>query len=133
MGKTEKKPAVQMISALLTGAGAALVLCVLILLLCSGGILWGWFQLSTGKQLGLIACALAAFAGGLIAVRRAKRWALPVGFGTGALFGLLLLLLAAFLVEDAAFDARSLPVLLICLCAGGVAGLMGKKRKKRRF
>lgn len=133
MVKTEKKPAAQMVTALLTGAGTALVLCTVILLLCAGGILLGWFPLRAGRQLGLFVCILSAFFGGLTAIRRARIRVVPVGLVTGALFGLLMFFMAALLVDDAALGGGAIPVLLACLTAGGAAGLTGKKRKKRRL
>lgn len=133
MVKKEKKRAAQIVPTMLVGGAIALVISMLILLMCSAGVLCGWFRLRFGRQLGMISCALGGFAGSLYAVRKCNRYPLPVGIGTGALCFLLLLLPATFLLNGPVFGTGILPALLTCICSGALAGFAGRKRKKRRL
>lgn len=133
MGKTEKKPAVQETAmAILTGAAVAVAVTMLFLFACAAAISAGWLELARSWQLTIAACAVGGFIGGLLAVRRVGHRALPTGLGTGLLSFLVLMAVGLLLSENAAPGLRQLPLLFACLCAGGLAGLTGKKRKKRR-
>ena len=133
MGKKDKNSTAKTGLTLLIGALISLTVCILLLLFFSVGILQEWFELSHGRQLALIACAISGFVGAMYAVRKIKRSALPVGLGTGALFGLLLLIPSSVCIGEAQFGGPFLSALFLCLCAGGLAGFTGRKRKKRRL
>ena len=132
MGKTEKKPAQRLVTAVAAGVAAALAVTFLAMLICAAAISAGLLGMEKSWQMTIAACALGGLIGGLIAVRRFGHRALPTGLGTGLLFFLILMAAGLLMFENAAPGLHQLPLLCVCLCAGALAGLLGKKRKKRR-
>lgn len=118
-------------SAILTGSALAAVVSALLLFLCAAVIWSGLLDMGLSLQVSIAACAVGGFVGGCVGVRRAGCRALPVGVGVGILF-FLILAAVGLLALDATPGMGLLPILLVCLCSGGLAGLTGKRRKKRR-
>lgn len=134
MGKSDKKATnKKTATAMITGTLGALLIAMLLLLVCSAAISAGVLKMENSRGLAVFICALSCFCGGLFVVRSCGKTALPLGVGTGFLFSLLLTMLGHLLFEDAEFGMGQLLILCICLCSGALAGLIGKKRKKRRI
>ena len=138
MGKREKKTEqtgrawMNVMGELIRGGVVALGTAVLVVLAASvpaaGGIL-GEDRL---WQVVLAACVLGGLLGGLFAVRGLGGGSLPVGAGVGLILFLLLLSLGFLLYDEAALSQESLPILLACCCGGAVAGILGRKPRKKR-
>ncbi len=132
MVKVEKKPIQKLAISIGIGVSVALGASMFLLLAFAAAICGGWVELGNAWQLTIAACAVGGFLGGILAVRCVGQWALPVGAVTGLLFFLGLFMLGFLVSKEAALSLKQLPLLFSCLSAGGVAGLAGKKRKKRR-
>ncbi len=117
LGKGSMTAVLAMAVFLLAGAGAV-----------SAGILG---QEMMGRW-GFLSCVAGGLAGGWVAVRKERRWALPLGLGTGGILFLLLLLTGLVFYEGSPAAEGMLPVLCACLCGGGMAGILGRKNKKKR-
>lgn len=133
MAKTEAKPNAKILTHILLGILLGLIITVLLLLLCSILISSGGVRLEFARQLAIAACAIGIFTAGILSVRRCGKYSLPVGLAVGMGHFLILCLLAPLLAKDVTFGSNQLPLLFACICAGALAGLAGKKRKKRRI
>lgn len=134
MPRTEQKSTLKIVTHMLSGVLTALIITTLFLFLFAVIISSGGMDLDSAKQLAIAACAVGTLIGGAVAVRLCRKRALPVGAGVGAIYFVILLLLAPLFTDEVVYGACQLPLLFACLCAGALAGLMmGKKRKKRRL
>ena len=113
------------------GAAVSAAAGILLLAACAVAIWGGLIRMELSLQAGIAACAAGGLIGGCVGVRRAGCRALPVGAGVGLLF-FLILAAVGLMVTGAEPGAGQLPVLLACLCSGGLSGLTGGRRKKRR-
>lgn len=132
-GKREKANTMQMLAAaILTGAALSAGISIVLIFLCAVAISAGVLGMERSGQLTIAVCAIGGIIGGLVAVRRAGCRALPVGLGSGIAFFFILMVVGLLVLENAAPGTAQLPLFFVCLCSGGLAGLTGKKRKKRR-
>ena len=105
--------------------------------LCLGAAQWlSCHALPQGKLLKLLqslwTCVLGALAGGLSAARRPGSRGLLTGLGVGLVLFLLLLTAGLLAYEDASLERGGAAVLCACLCGGGLAGLIGGRRPKKK-
>ena len=116
----------------LRGGGIGLLTALAVLGIASVLISTGVLSDTAAGSVVIAACLAGALIGGLVAVRRAGSGVLPTGLGVGlALF--LLLLSAGLLLYGAAPEAFSGGGnLCACLCGGGLAGILGRRPKKKR-
>ena len=117
---------------LLLGGLAAVLTALLVLLVCSLLVSGGAVPERDIDRAVLAACVLGALAGGLLAVRRIGRSTLLVGGGVGAILFLLLLSVGSLVFESASLSNGGVMILLACLCGGAMAGILGRKKKKKR-
>ncbi|MCD7947425.1 MAG: TIGR04086 family membrane protein [Oscillospiraceae bacterium] len=125
------------------GGVAAMIVCILVLLVGSILISRGVVGEGAMHQTALIACVLGGIFGGHMAVKRCATRTLLVGLGAGVVFFLILLtigtlggMLAANSNANAGGSGSTIGTCCACLCGGAIAGLLGTKqskpRKKRR-
>ena len=117
---------------LLKGGVAAGLMSILSLLMCavmvSAGVLRErWME---GAVLGC--CVVGAWVGGLFSARRIGSRTLLAGLAVGGILFLLLLTAGLLAFETASIEHGGVGVLCACLCGGGIAGLMGGSRKKKK-
>ena len=120
------------VTALLKGGlmGAAVLL--LFLLAGAGGISLGMLGQEMMARWGILSCVAGGLTGGWMAVREERRMALVLGPGTGGILFALLFLTGLVLGGGSPSGERMLPVLCACLCGGGMAGILGRKKKKKK-
>ena len=118
--------------ALLRGGALAGAVCILALLLGAVLISAGVARESWMSGMVLAACVLGALAGGLSAGRRLAGSGLLSGLGVGAVLFLLLLTAGLLAFEDASLERGGLPILCACLCGGGLAGLLSRRKPKKK-
>lgn len=129
----EKKGTGSVISVSLgKGSVTAVLVMASILLAGAGMISAGILGQEIMGQWGILSCVAGGLAGGWTAVRKERRWAIPLGLGTGGILFLLLLLTGLIFYEGSPSAEHMLPVLCACLCGGGMAGILGRKNKKKR-
>ncbi len=116
----------------LLGAGAALLVCFLFLLLASVGVSHGWLKEDLMYQLAVVGCVLGSFAGGALAVGRCGSRGLVVGVLVGIVFFLLLMTAGLLIYGSIAPEEGGLGLLSGSLCGGAAAGLLGRKPAKRK-
>lgn len=116
----------------LKGGVLAGVAAILTLLLCAVMVSAGLLRERWIEGAVMAACVLGALIGGLFAVRRIGRRALPVGLGVGAVLFLLLLTAGLLAYDTTSVERGGTGVLCACLCGGGVAGILGGTSKKKR-
>ena len=113
------------------GSIAALAVNFVVLFLCSAAISAGWFDQSYMERAAVMSCVLSALLGSVIAVRRDRLLALPLGIGTGLFVFFLLTAVGIVLYKDAPALDKVPEILCACLCGGGIAGILGRKNKKK--
>jgi len=125
---------VQHMSAVLLGGVIALLVCLVLLFLCSLAISAGWLADRSMLQYTLASCVLSCLIGGRYAVSRCRSRTLLVGLGTGAVFFLLLLTIGIIFCSDMSVENHAVGLVLASLAGGALAGLLGgrPKRKKRK-
>lgn len=132
--KTEKKtPYKKILIAVVVGAAVALMITMILLFLCATAISAGVFAVESSRGITILICVVGGFCGSIMAVRSVGKNGLLVGLGTGLLFFLLLILFGMLLLKGVSFGVGQLLILGVCLLSGVLAGLIGKKRKKRRI
>ena len=115
----------------LLGAGLSFGL-VFLLLAGAAALVWSGV-LSSGTGLPLALCAgLSALAGGRFAVRTGEGGPLPVGLLTAGFLCMGLLALCFLYGGKVTFSRQLLSVLLLALAGGGLAGLMGRRKNRKR-
>ena len=79
----------------------------------------------------LVACAVGCLVGGCVVVCGRSRgtllWGLMAGAATAAVLGV-----SGFLLYDGLDGGRCAAVSAACLCGGGLAGVLGGGKKRRR-
>ena len=120
------------LTALLKGAVMGAAVLLLCLLAGAGGISLGMLGQEMMARWGILSCVAGGLTGGWMAVREERRMALILGPGTGGILFALLLLTGLVLGGGSPAGERMLPVLCACLCGGGMAGILGRKGKKRK-
>ncbi len=117
---------------LLKGGVAAGLTAILTLLLCAVMVSAGVLKERWMEGAVLACCVLGAWVGGLFSVRRIRARTLLVGLAVGGILFLLLLTAGLLAFETASIEHGGVGVLCACLCGGGIAGLLGAGKKKKR-
>ena len=116
---------------LLVGALVSACVAVALLGVCAILIGSGVIPEMAGEGGVLVACAAGCLVGGCVAVRGRSRgtllWGLLVGAATAAALGV-----SGFLLYDGLAGGRCAAVSAACLCGGGLAGVLGGGKKRRR-
>ena len=119
---------------LLKGGVAAGLVSIISLLACAVMVAAGVLRERWMEGAVLACCVVGAWVGGLFAARRIGARTLLVGLAVGGILFLLLLTAGLLAFETASIENGGVGVLCACLCGGGISGLMGgvRKKKKRR-
>ena len=117
---------------LLKGSILALTMALVLLLACSAAVSGGWLNQGSMERAVVAVCVAGSLTGAAAAMRRHRDLALPLGIGTGAALFFLLLGLGTLLFEEAPTADRFPTILCACLCGGTMAGILGRKTKKKR-
>ena len=116
---------------LLAGAvvsvGAAMALLGVCAILIGSGVI----PEKAGEGGVLMACAVGCMVGGCVAVRGRNRGTLLWGLAAGAIVAAILWV-SGFLLYDGLDGGRCAAVSAACLCGGGLAGVLGGGKKRRR-
>lgn len=123
-----------MVVSLLFGGVISLVVCFLLLLICSILLVTGMIPEKTMSSLCIALCGLSSLIGGNYAIKKGDGPPLAFGLMNGAFFCILILIIGFSAYPQASFYGSSLWILLAALIGGGISGLSkpNKKRKKRR-
>lgn len=124
-------PWIEVMCRYLRGVGLALVVTLAVLLACAGAMSAGWLGEKLMGRCILVSCLLGGLLGGVV-VSYGQRRALIQGVGTGALLFLVLMALGAIGYESFSVTNGGAGVLCACLCGGAIAGMLGRKRGKKR-
>ena len=116
----------------LLGPGTGLVLLLLLTLLAAGLIWSGVLPVSIAGMSLTIAAGLCALVGGRVAVNRGSGGSLPMGSAAGGLLCLILGLVCLGTTGTEVFHGQFVGILLMTLAGGCLAGLMGKKKRKKK-
>ena len=117
---------------LLKGGLLALAVTLALLLLCAWAVSVRWLNQAAMERCTVAVCVLGAVVGGAVAMRRHREIALLLGVGTGGMLFLFLLSAGVLLYEEAPVVNGIPGILCACLCGGGIAGILGRKTKKKR-
>ena len=134
MHKTETRGGngAQMIVALLLGGMLALGVEILILLLGAVAVSNGVLLEEGATRITVIACVLGCLIGGWFSCGRWAARRLLAGLGTGLVCFLLILVTGMLMGGGQEFGTQGLIELAACLCGGGGAGLLCRKKKGKR-
>ena len=116
----------------LLGTGTGLVLLLLLTLLAAGLIWSGVLPVSIAGMSLTIAAGLCGLVGGRVAVNRGSGGSLPMGSAAGGLLCLILGLVCLGTTGTEGFHGQFVGILLMTLAGGCLAGLMGKKKRKKK-
>lgn len=141
MRKTEEDRGMMLLRygrAVLLGAAAAFLACLVFLLLASVAISRGLLGAGLQDRLAIAGCVAGAFAGGTLATRLCERRGLLIGLMAGGVLFLFQLTLGVLLYGRISIENGGLGLLLGALCGGASAGLFSgggrkatvKKRKR---
>lgn len=117
---------------LIKGGVFAGITAILSLFLCAVLVSTGLLREHWMEGAGLACCVLGALIGGMYSVKAIKRRPLLVGLAVGGVLFLLLLTAGFLAYETASIEQGGVGILCACLCGGGIAGILGGTRKKRR-
>lgn len=120
------------VTVLIRGSLTGLVILLLFLLAGTGGISLGILGQEMMERWGILSCIVGSLLGGWISVRQDRCWALVLGPGTGGILFTLLLMMGLIFYGELPSGDKLIPVLCACLCGGGMAGILGRKRKKKK-
>jgi len=112
------------------GGLLALGMEILILLLGSIAVSKGILQDNAATQITAASCVLGCLMGGWFTCSRWSGRRLLAGVGTGGVCFLLILTVGLFMGDGFTFGTQGLIELAACLCGGGAAGLLCRKKKK---
>ena len=116
---------------LLIGVAMSVGVAVALLGVCAILIGSGIIPEKAGEGGVLISCAFGCLVGGCAAVRGRNQgtllWGLMSGAATAAVLGV-----SGFLLYDELAGSRCAAVSVACLCGGGLAGVLGGDKKRRR-
>lgn len=118
--------------ALLRGSAVAAGMSLLLLLGCAAAISAQWFGQQAMERCVVLSCIAASLVGAAVSVRNFREQAMLLGVGTGMIQFLLLLLLGLLLYDGSPNWPRVPSILCACLCGGIMAGILGRKTKKKR-
>jgi len=117
---------------LLKGGVFAGVVSMAALLLCAALVSAGLLRERWMDGAVLAVCVAGAAVGGMYAVLKIGERALLVGPGVGAVLFLLLLTAGMLAYDSASLEHGGVGILCACLCGGAIAGILGRKPKKKR-
>jgi len=117
---------------LLKGGVLAGVVTMAALLLCAALVSAGLLRERWMDGAVLAVCVIGAAAGGLYAVLRIGERSMLVGPGVGVVLFLLLLTAGMLVYDTASLEQGGVGILLACLCGGAIAGILGRRPKKKR-
>ena len=101
--------------------------------LLAAGLIWsGVLPVSIAGMSLTIAAGLCALVGGRVAVNRGSGGSLPMGSAAGGLLCLILGLVCLGTTGTEGFHGQFVGILLMTLAGGCLAGLMGKKKRKKK-
>lgn len=138
MKKTDKRQREQentwigLTVALLRGGAVAVGVAILLLLVCAAAVSARWLGQQAMERCVVLSCVTASLIGSAVSVWKHREQALPLGLATGGMQFLLLLFLGILLYENAPVLQRVPGILCACLCGGAMAGILGRKTKKKR-
>lgn len=115
---------------LVKGGAIAVGSCVVILLITAALMYAGLLGRGTEENCVVAACLLGALIGGIYAVSRCGRAALPVGVGTGAVEWMILLSVGALFFGGVSGAGGLWSTAGGCLCGGLLAGVLSAVRGK---
>lgn len=118
----------------LFGSGVALILILLVLLLFAG-LISGGILPPTSPSFLLSACAgLCAFVGARLSIQKGRGAFSPAVSGavTGAVLCLVVMLICFGSRQEIAFHGQFAATLLMILAGGCLAGLFGKKKRRKK-
>lgn len=118
--------------ALLKGGVLAAAVSIFVLLLCAVLGSMGILKEDLLDGCVLLSCVSGGLIGGLYAVKGVGRAALPVGLAAGGMLFLLLLTGSLIFYDGAGIEQSGLQILASCLCGGAAAGILGKKRSRKK-
>ena len=118
--------------ALAKGSAVALGLVLLILMGCAAAVSFRWIGQQGMERCAVLACVVGSLAGASVSMRHNREWAMALGIGTGGILFLLLLALGVLLYENAPVTSGIPGIFCACLCGGAMAGILGRKAKKKR-
>ena len=120
---------------ILLGGAAALVVCLLILLLASVGVSRGTLSLEHTYQITIASCVISAFLGAIVAIRRCGARTLVTGLLIGIVFFLLLLTVGVVFFHADSPGSGGIGLICGSLLGGAAAGLLtsglGHSRHKK--
>ena len=114
------------------GSAVALGLALLLLMGCAAAVSAQWFGQQAMERCAVVVCITGALVGAAVSMRRNREWAMVLGLGTGGMLFLLLLSMGVLLYENAPVLEHMPSILCACLCGGAMAGILGRKPKKKR-
>ena len=117
---------------LIKGGVFAGITTILFLFLCAVLVSTGLLRERWMEGAGLACYVLGALIGGIYSVKAIQRRPLLVGLAVGGVLFLLLLTAGFLAYETASIEQGGVGILCACLCGGGIAGILGGTRKKRR-
>lgn len=126
--KSWRTPLCALLKGGIMAGGAAVLLLLGSAFLLSAGVLreeWAGGVVSA-------ACVFSSLCGGLYSVSRLPNRPLAAGLGVGGILSALLLLAGGLAWGRPALGFDQARHLCACLCGGGMAGILGAPRKKKR-
>lgn len=116
---------------MLKGALLSGILIMVMLLFGSMLISSGMLGQDAAQAMIPASCVIGCLVGGLFAVRKHGSRAIITGFGVGAILFLLLISIGTVAFGEISLGQRALTTMLACLCGGTMAGILGRKTKKK--
>ena len=117
---------------ILLGAFSSILCTILLLFLSAVFTSAGVIEIQTAKKLAILSCVLGVLIGTLINVREIGQKRLLFGLGIGAVCFMSYWAAALIYANKCNGAVNWIPLLLTSLGAGTLAGLLGKRHKKRR-
>lgn len=138
MKKRERRPEpadggwINTMCELLKGGVLAGIVSIVGLLFCAVLMSAGVLREAWMEGTVLAVCAVSALAGGLYAENKIRSRAMLVGIGVGIVLCLLLLVAGVLAYRADSIGEGGTGVLCACLCGGAMAGILGRRPKKKR-
>ena len=132
--KTAKKPenTTAFVVPVLLGSGIAMLLLFLLALVMSG-LIWSGALPASNPSMFLTICAgVCAFIGGRIAIQKGSGQPILLGVGTGVVLCIILVAICLGNTGKLAFYPQLAGTLLMILAGGAFAGLLGRKKRKKK-
>ncbi len=134
-GRKQEEPGSPWVSAmciLLKGGVLAGVVAMAALLLCAALVSAGLLRERWMDGAVLAVCVAGAVSGGLYAALKLRDRAMLMGPGVGCVLFLLLLTAGLLAYDTSSLEQGGAGILCACLCGGAIAGILGRKPKKKR-